>query len=58
MKRKLSKLAAVCILGTMLNGGCSIEGLLKNMWAGFGYSLGGLPAQYLIDLINPPADAG
>ena len=53
MKRKLSKFAAVCVLGTLLGGGCSINGLARNVWAGFGYAIGGLPAQFVIDFLTP-----
>lgn len=57
MKRKLSKFAAVCLLGTMLQGGCSFNGLARNVWAGFGYAIGGIPAQFVVDfLLGAPAD--
>ncbi len=38
----MGTLATVCsVLGT----GCSINGLLNNVWFGFGAGLGGIPAQ-------------
>jgi len=57
MKRKLSKLAAVCVLGTILGSGCSFNGLARNIWAGFGYAIGGLPAQFVIDFLVPATPA-
>ncbi|MDO8632738.1 MAG: hypothetical protein Q7R41_19830 [Phycisphaerales bacterium] len=40
--------AAFCsVFGT----GCSIDGLLKNVWFGFGAGLGGIPAQIAGDFL-------
>ncbi|RJP37237.1 MAG: hypothetical protein C4547_05820 [Phycisphaerales bacterium] len=36
--------------GMLLGGGCSLDGLLRNVWTGFGYSIGALPAQVVTDL--------
>lgn len=42
---KFSKLAALTLTGGLvLSGGCGFSGLLGNVWKGFGYSLGGIPA--------------
>lgn len=53
MTRKLSRFSAICVLSlcAVLSSGCSINGLWRNIWSGFGYSLGGLPAQFLIDAL-------
>lgn len=42
---KFSKLAALTLAGGLVLGsGCSLNGLLRNVWVGFGYSLGSIPA--------------
>lgn len=49
---KFSKLAALALTGGLvLSGGCSFGGLANNVWKGFGYSLGGIPANILSDFV-------
>lgn len=56
--KKFSKLAAMALTGGLVLGsGCSFNGLARNVWAGFGYALGGIPADlvtnlFLADLID------
>lgn len=59
MKKKM--IALVIVSGTVLQGGCFFNSLARNVWRGFGYSLGGIPAGIVVDLVidpilNPPAD--
>ncbi len=50
--RKFSKLAALTLTGGLvLGGGCTFSGLTNNIWKGFGYSLGGIPANILSDFV-------
>jgi len=46
--RKAVTLAAAG--GLLMGAGCSFSGLAANVWKGFGYSLGGIPAQIVTDL--------
>lgn len=50
----LALLSLMCLTGT----GCSLESLGMNIWKGFGYGIGGLPAgivnNFLSDLLFPP----
>lgn len=50
--RKFSKLAALTLTGGLVLGsGCSFGGLTNNIWKGFGYALGGIPANIVSDLV-------
>lgn len=51
--RKIKFAMLVAVTGGALFGsGCSLNGLLKNIWDGFGYGLGAIPANIIADAIN------
>ena len=51
--RKITKIAAIVSVAGMLQlGGCSWDSFTKNVWRGFGYSVGGLPASFVNGLIG------
>jgi len=56
MARKISRFAAVGMFSicTLLSSGCSLSSLGTNIWAGFGYGVGGIPGQILGNLIITP----
>jgi hypothetical protein len=66
MFKKTVRWFGVAALGGMLlQGGCSLQGLTRNIWVGFGQSIGSVPAGILVDayvtpllndLINPDDD--
>lgn len=51
--RKITKIAAIVSVAGMLQlGGCSFDSFSRNVWRGFGYSIGGLPASFVTGLIS------
>lgn len=52
--RFMFKLAALVVAGGTLMqlGGCSLNSLLRNVWTGFGYGIGGLPADLVTTAIR------
>lgn len=53
MRNRFTKIAAIVSLAGLLQlGGCSWDSFIKNVWRGFGYSIGGLPAGFVTDAIT------
>ncbi len=50
LRTKKKALALLATGGMLLGSGCSFDSLLTNVWKGFGYSLGGLPADLVTQL--------
>ncbi len=55
--KKTKLLPLIALTGFLFAGGCSFNGLLSNIWIGFGRAIGGVPAQvvtdvFLADFIN------
>lgn len=51
--RKFTKIAAiVSVAGLLQLGGCSFDSFSRNVWRGFGYSIGGLPASLVTGLVS------
>jgi hypothetical protein len=52
---KKSVFARLVMLGVgaaMFASGCGWNGLTNNIWKGFGYSLGGIPANIVVTLVD------
>ena len=50
MKRKGVKMMSALMLGgCLLGSGCSFNGLLSNIWLGFGTGIGAIPSQLVVD---------
>lgn len=46
MKRRIVRtLLPLCLMGCLFGGGCSVNGLLKNIWIGFGEAIGAMPGE-------------
>lgn len=53
--RKSKKFAVIAVLsGAMLFqlGGCGLDSFTRNVWRGFGYSIGGLPASFVTGFLT------